>query len=184
MLQNDLLSWRAAETTSGPRTPSSDGERTKATPRERWEAFVEAHAEVAEAMLASARAAGMRGERTSAKAIAEWARSTYRVSVNNSAISAFADWAIEREPALANTIERRARKGEATKRPAGCRGCGATDHSVPSCLTEGAALHWERSGKPERAAKVRRQIEALEAARGSDEISMRGAQRFAERLQR
>lgn len=107
-MQPDLLSWRAAETTSGPRTASSDGERVKATPAERWSAFVAAHYNVATAMLDIARERHAAGERVSAKAIAEWARGYFKISINNSAVSGFADWLVEQVPGI--KIERRTRK--------------------------------------------------------------------------
>lgn len=109
MTQVDLLTWHAAPTTSGPRTAASDGERVKATPAERWAAFVAAHALIADAMLNRARDLCAAGQRVSAKAIAELARAEFKTPINNTAVAAFAAWLVERDPRLAGAIERRTR---------------------------------------------------------------------------
>lgn len=107
-MQPDLLAWRAAATTSGPRPTAADGMPTKATSRERWDAFVAAHYTVATAMLDVARARHARGERVSAKAIVEWARAEFRISINNTMTAAIGDWFAEQIPGV--KVERRARK--------------------------------------------------------------------------
>lgn len=107
VVTHDLLSWRAAPTTSGPRTASSDGHPPKATSSERWAAFVEAHKDVADKILARAR--NCYG-RVSTKQLTEWARATFRVEINNSATAGMADWLIAQAPELLERIERRRRK--------------------------------------------------------------------------
>lgn len=63
-------------------------------------------------------------------------------------------------------------------RKSGCAGCGGR-HNVKGCLTEGAALYFERSGLPGTAARIRRQIAALEKSRDErrDEIRERAEAR-------
>jgi hypothetical protein len=109
-VQPDLLTWVAAPTTSGPRSEASDGTRAKATSRERWGAFATAHPAIAAAIRDRAEAQAAAGERVSAKALTEWARATYRVSLNNSSTAGMAAWLIEQRPPLASHIERRIRK--------------------------------------------------------------------------
>jgi hypothetical protein len=109
-MQPDLLTWVAAPTTSGPRSEASDGARAKATSRERWDAFEGAHPDIAAAILRRAEEQAATGARVSAKALTEWARATYRVSLNNSATAGMAAWLIEQRPHLASHIERRSRK--------------------------------------------------------------------------
>lgn len=104
--QPSLLTWHAAPTTSGPRTAASDGERVKATPAERWAAFVAAHPTIAEHALRWAQAEAQVGRRVSAKLIAEEMRRLYG-EWNNNMTSGFAAWLIERDPTLASKIERR-----------------------------------------------------------------------------
>lgn len=111
MSQPDLLSWVASPTTSGPRSAASDGARTKATSRERWDAFACAHADIAAWCLAAARrivAAGHR--RVSAKAIVELARAEFATPINNSATAGLGEWLSEHED-LRPFVERR---GKAT----------------------------------------------------------------------
>ena len=105
--QPSLLTWSAAPTTSGPRTAASDGERTRATPAERWAAFVEAHPTIAAHALRWAQAEAQTGRRVSAKLIAEEMRRLYGCEWNNSMTSWFAAWLVERDPPLASKIERR-----------------------------------------------------------------------------
>lgn len=61
----------------------------------------------------------------------------------------------------------------------GCSGCGSLFHSVRSCMTEGAARHFEAAGLPGTAARIRRQIAALEKSRDErrDEIRERAEAR-------
>ena len=105
--QPSLLTWHAAPTTSGPRTAASDGERTRATPAERWAAFVAANPDIAAHVLRWAQADVQAGRRTSAKEIAEKMRRTYRCEWNNSMTSGCADWLAESVPGI--KIERRTR---------------------------------------------------------------------------
>lgn len=114
--QPDLLSWRAAPTTSGPRSAASDGEQPKATSRELWDAWAKEYPDIASSVLWDARrrvtdakAAGRR-PRVSAKALAEWVRSNYVVSINNSATAGLGEWLSEHED-LRPYVERR---GKAT----------------------------------------------------------------------
>lgn len=113
MSKPDIISWVAAPTTSGPRSAASDGARTKATSRERWDAWMAAHPDVVPAVLARARsivvcrAGDARGNpRVSAKEITEWIRATYRVSINNSATAGLGEWLSEHED-LRPYVERR-----------------------------------------------------------------------------
>ena len=46
----------------------------------------------------------------------------------------------------------------------GCSGCGSRAHNVRSCLTKGAAEHFDRAGNPRRAAQIRRQLESARQA--------------------
>ena len=111
--QPSLLTWRAEETTSGPRSPASDGERIAATPAERWGAFTRAHPDIAAWVLAEARDAIARGEkRVSTKALIERARALFRVSINNNATSAAADWLVAEDVSIDAVVERRARSGK------------------------------------------------------------------------
>lgn len=66
-----------------------------------------------------------------------------------------------------------------TRKATGCSGCGSMFHTVRSCLTEGAARHFERSGLPATAARIRRQIASLEKSRDErrDEIKERAEAR-------
>ena len=65
------------------------------------------------------------------------------------------------------------------RRATGCAGCGATNHNVAGCLTEGAARHFELSGLPGTAARIRRQVAALAKSREvrRDEIRERAEAR-------
>lgn len=63
----------------------------------------------------------------------------------------------------------------------GCSGCGSLGHNVRSCLTEGAADHFDRAGDPIRAARIRRQLAALEESR-QVEVSTAGPLALARRL--
>lgn len=63
----------------------------------------------------------------------------------------------------------------------GCSGCGSLSHNVRSCLTDGAADHFERAGNPRRAAQIRRQIAGLENARRAP-VPTVGALALARRL--
>lgn len=67
----------------------------------------------------------------------------------------------------------------AVKRKPGCAGCGAINHNVAGCLTEGAARHFELSGLPGTAARIRRQVAALAKSREvrRDEIRERAEAR-------
>ena len=51
-----------------------------------------------------------------------------------------------------------------SRRAIGCTACGGLDHTLTSCDTEAAAEYYERAGRPEEAAKVRRRM-ALIATR-------------------
>ena len=110
--QPSLLTWPAAPTTSGPRTAASDGERTRATSRERWDAWTTFNANHARAILEHARylvaeaILDGRRPRISAKALAEWFRATQRVSFNNSATAGLGEWLAEHED-LRPYVERR-----------------------------------------------------------------------------
>jgi hypothetical protein len=113
--QPDLLSWRGASTTSGPRPTAADGQPVKATSRERWDAWAKEYPTHAVAVLwearvrvTNARTEG-RAPRVSAKALAEWVRSNYVVSINNSATAGLGEWLSEHED-LRPYVERRARK--------------------------------------------------------------------------
>lgn len=53
--QPDLLSWRGASTTSGPRPTAADGQPVKATSRERWDAWAKEYPTHAAAVLWEAR---------------------------------------------------------------------------------------------------------------------------------
>ena len=63
----------------------------------------------------------------------------------------------------------------------GCSGCGGLGHNVRSCLTEGAAEHFDRAGNPRRAAQIRRQLAGLERARQAPVLTV-GAIALARRL--
>ena len=65
------------------------------------------------------------------------------------------------------------------RKATGCSGCGSMFHSVRGCLTEGAATHFELAGLPGTAARIRRQIAALEKSRDErrDEIRERAEAR-------
>lgn len=63
---------------------------------------------VATAMLDVARDRHARGERVSAKAIVEWARAEFRISINNTMTAAIGDWFAAQIPGV--KVERRARK--------------------------------------------------------------------------
>ena len=110
--QPSLLTWPAAPTTSGPRTAASDGERTRATSRERWDAWAKFSAHHARSILEHARylvaeaILDGRKPRISAKALVEWFRATYRVSINNSATAGLGEWLAEHED-LRPYVERR-----------------------------------------------------------------------------
>ena len=110
--QPDLLSWRGASTTSGPRPTAADGKPVKATSRERWDAWAKEYPTHAAAVLwearvrvTNARTEG-RAPRVSAKALTEWLRATYRVSINNSATAGLGEWLSEHED-LRPFVERR-----------------------------------------------------------------------------
>ena len=112
MSKPDIISWVAAPTTSGPRSAASDGARTKATSRERWDAWAKEYSTHAAAVLwearvrvTNARTEG-RAPRVSAKALTEWLRATYRVSINNSATAGLGEWLSEHED-LRPYVERR-----------------------------------------------------------------------------
>lgn len=107
MEQADLLNWRADATISGPRSAASDGPARKATSVERWCAFADAHPAIAKAMLNRAQ---YTDGRVSAKALVEWARATFRASINNSATAGLATWLATMDPTLADRIETRRRK--------------------------------------------------------------------------
>ena len=110
--QPDLLSWRGASTTSGPRPTAADGTPTKATSRERWDAWARAYPQLAMAVLGEACRRVIeavregRKPRVSAKALTEWVRATYRVSINNSATAGLGEWLSEHED-LRPFVERR-----------------------------------------------------------------------------
>lgn len=112
MTQPSLLTWPAAPTTSGPRTAASDGERTRATSRERWDAWAKVYAFRPKAILEHARhivacaIADGRKPRVSAKALVEWFRATFRVSIDNSATAGLGEWLAEHED-LRPYVERR-----------------------------------------------------------------------------
>lgn len=107
----DLLAWKADATTSGPRSPSSDGPRTRATPAARWASFVEAHPFIAAWILEEAQHRYDAGAlRISAKALAEEARAKFHVPLNNTGVAAMALWLVERDARLGDVIERRVRK--------------------------------------------------------------------------
>lgn len=101
--QPDLLSWRGNATTSGPRPTAADGTPTKATSRERWDAWAALHAEKLPEILAEAR---RRIPRVSAKAIAEFIRAYWCVPFNNSATAGLGEWLSEHED-LRPYVERR-----------------------------------------------------------------------------
>lgn len=110
--QPDLLSWRGASTTSGPRPTAADGKPVKATSRERWDAWAKEYPTHAAAVLwearvrvTNARTEG-RAPRVSAKALAEWVRSNYVVSINNSATAGLGEWLSEHDD-LRPYVERR-----------------------------------------------------------------------------
>ncbi len=98
-----MLSWVASPTTSGPRSAASDGARTKATSRERWDAWAALHSEKLPEILAEAR---RRIPRVSAKAIAEFIRAYWCVPFNNSATAGLGEWLSEHED-LRPFVERR-----------------------------------------------------------------------------
>ena len=110
--QPDLLAWRGNATTSGPRPTAADGQPVKATSRERWDAWAALHAEKLPEILAEARyrvrvaIEERRSPRISAKAIAEWIRTKYLVSFNNSATAGLGEWLSEHED-LRPFVERR-----------------------------------------------------------------------------
>ena len=114
--QPDLLSWRGASTTSGPRPTAADGQPTKATSRERWDAWRAANPLLAIEILNHARwlvaeaTLDGRDPRISAKGLVEWFRATHRVSFNNSATAGLGEWLSEHED-LRPFVERR---GKAT----------------------------------------------------------------------
>lgn len=106
-MQPDLLHWRAAETTDGPRPPSAIRARKPATPPDytaQWLAFVatdSGHA-IASALLATARAMLARGERRiSVRKLA--------VAISHNWTAPAADWLVTMEPRLSAVIERRKR---------------------------------------------------------------------------
>ncbi len=110
--QPDLLSWRGAATTSGPRPTAADGHPVKATSRERWDAFAAAYPGRASAVLEEARRlvdvalADGRKPRVSAKALTEWLRARYMTSINNSATAGLGEWLSEHDD-LRPYVERR-----------------------------------------------------------------------------
>lgn len=68
-------------------------------------------------------------------------------------------------------------RAKAKCRGAGCSGCGSRDHTVPDCLSEGAARFYERRGDVREAATIRRLLADLERARS---MPIR-AEQYAER---
>lgn len=107
MTQTDLLSWRGASTTSGPRPTAADGQPVKATSRERWEAWRKAHPDEAAWCLSRAREEVRCGaSRVSAKAIVEACRALHHVEMNNSATAGLGEWLSEHED-LRPFVERR-----------------------------------------------------------------------------
>ena len=110
--QPDLLSWRGASTTSGPRPTAADGKPVKATSRERWEAWRDTNVVVAAWILAVARTevdvalAEGRKPRVSAKLLTERARAFFQVSINNNATAGLGEWLSEHED-LRPYVERR-----------------------------------------------------------------------------
>lgn len=110
--QSDLLTWRAAETTDGPRPPSAIRARKSATPPDytaQWCAFVEARHDVAAWILEEARRQAIRG-RVAVAQIVEAARARFIVKINNSWRAPAADWLVVMAPELDAVIERRKRK--------------------------------------------------------------------------
>ncbi len=67
------------------------------------------------------------------------------------------------------------------KRDTGCAGCSSLTHNVTGCLTEGAARHYDLAGLPGTAARIRRQVAALERSRAErkDEIRASAERRKA-----
>lgn len=111
MSQPDLLSWVAAPATSGPRSAASDGARTKATSRQRWDAWAKARPDLAAWILDRAREQVRNSAtRVSAKRLAEDVRATFHVDFNNSATAGLGEWLSEHED-LRPFVERR---GKAT----------------------------------------------------------------------
>lgn len=105
--QPDLLSWRGASTTSGPRPTAADGQPVKATSRERWEAWRAAHPDEAAWCLWYARnLVGDGASRISAKAIVEVCRARFHIAINNSATAGLGEWLSEHED-LRPFVERR-----------------------------------------------------------------------------
>lgn len=105
--QPDLLAWRGNATTSGPRPTAADGTPTKATSRERWDAFARANPTIAAWCLATARRIVAAGhKRVSAKAIVELARAEFATPINNSATAGLGEWLSEHDD-LRPYVERR-----------------------------------------------------------------------------
>jgi hypothetical protein len=103
-----LLSWRPA--------PTPEPFTAAANPKPRdyrlaWDAFVEARPDVAGSIYEHALADLRIGlPRVEVNALFADARARFTVTLNNSWRAAAADWLCEREPRLADLIERRRRK--------------------------------------------------------------------------
>lgn len=54
-----------------------------------------------------------------------------------------------------------------------CRACGSEDHNVRSCLDPRAADRYERAGRPDVAARIRRLIGELEESRALATFDLR-----------
>lgn len=116
----DTMTWRAAETTSGPRPASAVRAKKPAPPPDytaQWLAFVATdggHA-IASALLATARACLARGDRRiSVRALLADVRGVAgalrdEVSISHNWTAPAADWLVTMEPRLADVIERRKR---------------------------------------------------------------------------
>lgn len=122
-MQPDLYSWRAAETTSGPRPASAVRAKKPATPPDytaQWLAFVatdSGHA-IASALLATARARLARGDRRiSVRALLADVRTVVPllsgprsvVAISHNWTAPASDWLITMDPRLGDVIERRKR---------------------------------------------------------------------------
>ena len=109
--QPDLFAWPAAQTTSGPRPTSADGERKARDYAAEWARFVELRPDIAAWILTEARAAVAAGRtRVAVATLVEAARVKFGATINNSWRAPAADWLVATAPTLDAVIERRARK--------------------------------------------------------------------------
>lgn len=105
-----LFSWRPAEAAPTP----EKFKRAPGEPRDyraEWDRFVEANPSIADSILRHAVTDLTLGlPRVEVNALFADARARFTVTLNNSWRAACADWLCEREPRLAELIERRRRK--------------------------------------------------------------------------